>query len=196
MLVSALVICFSKHLNVNIWLQLWSGGAVLFWAMITGASCHVTTYKICLYKKKKKRARSSDAIFSHLWPFPLLWDFSFLFLIASSLLTLTVTSCKRYLCTSSKSWFEDLFLYYYKVKCVLNIQDLFWGGKNGLSWFVIAYSVNIPKWQFTTCILSCWIGGERWRVYFLSLLTWILTLALFLNTYKCIHPSLPNDMTG
>lgn len=103
----------------------------------------------------------------------------FLFLIASSLLTLTVTSCKRYLCTSSKSWFEDLFLYYYKVKCVLNIQDLFWGGKNGLSWFVIAYSVNIPKWQCTTCILSCWIGGERWRVYFLCLLTWILTLALF-----------------
>lgn len=54
MLVSALVICFSKHLNVNIWLQLWSGGAVLFWAMITGASCHITTYKICLCKKKKK----------------------------------------------------------------------------------------------------------------------------------------------
>lgn len=176
MLVSALVICFLKHLNVNIWLQLWSGGDVLFWALITGASCHITTYKICLCKKK---GRAAVMLYLVIYDHFLCFETSFLFLIASSLLTLTETSCKRYLCTSSKSWFEDLFLYYYKVKCVLNIQDLFWGGKNGLIWFVIAYSVNIPKWQFTTCILSCWMGGERWRVYFLCLLTWILTLALF-----------------
>lgn len=102
-----------------------------------------------------------------------------LFLIASSLLTLTVTSCKRYLCTSSKSWFEDLFLYYYKVKCVLNIQDLFWGGKNGLSWCVICLFCEHPKMTIYNLYSELLDRGGKMEGLFLCLLTWILTLALF-----------------
>lgn len=166
---SALVICFSKHLKLSIYgFSFEVGGCVI----LSHDNWSFLSLELSFLCKRVSLLH-------------LLWDL--FFLISISLLTLTVTYCKGYWCTSSELILNICFSTITRWNMCRPTKYCRFVLREKIYWSdVITYSVNIPQWQNVQPVFwSCWIGGKMEGLFCVS--TWKLTPALF--EYLEVRPS-------